>query len=659
MKPQSLQEAIKANALKKKDRFTKGEWKEPVVKKHQITAEDIAAEKAKGKGGIGAAIAGGGGGASAAETMALKNELAMLREEMRSNIRQLKEEQKKAVEAAEAAGKLALAAAPSAAAARAPAPVVDNSYKEETAALKNELNSLKTELTTMRTKLAKAVDSIPADLKDLREELRQIQEDTANARSAPPPPPPPSSNGASHGEADAALVKEVRKTKSEIKELRMMVSQSQDGTSLAKELRVIVDQQETTLETHAEEIEELKEQVRVLKRRLETAEFTAKEAMELAKKKSAPTTVSAASPPSSPVPQVIPLSPTNKPRRNGASNTKNGSNSPGAGESSPSSVKSLEEDDKKKQKAKQNALYDEATGETKLELLHLDSDDEESTDGSDLYPAKNTPAPNDRLLSRTGSKQGGANGGSRNTPSRTFSPSSIVLDKDGGYSYKATADDDEDDDEDDDSEDSDDDVNRSPKGNRKANSSPISTGKSPESKDMRKAMPRATSFDDDVGHLPGPSKSSAASSPRAPAKRRGDPSSDGEDDGSTTTSDDSDTVPKKKTVSLLPHRSDTLYQEQRKDPVLRKFIVEAKSADMTVHKVHGKNLVFFSGKVYIPASLRQQTMQYYIKKHSYNPLVAMQKHCFWPDIEDDMKKCQNKGGDRWRVEVVVKEEIRT
>ena len=41
MKPQALQEAIKAQALRKaKSRENKG-WKEPVVKKHQVTAEEM------------------------------------------------------------------------------------------------------------------------------------------------------------------------------------------------------------------------------------------------------------------------------------------------------------------------------------------------------------------------------------------------------------------------------------------------------------------------------------------------------------------------------------------------------------------------------------------------------------------------------------------
>lgn len=41
MKPQSLQDAIKAQALARAKKREKGEWKEPVVKQHKITAEDM------------------------------------------------------------------------------------------------------------------------------------------------------------------------------------------------------------------------------------------------------------------------------------------------------------------------------------------------------------------------------------------------------------------------------------------------------------------------------------------------------------------------------------------------------------------------------------------------------------------------------------------
>jgi len=43
MKPQSLQDAIKAQALARAKKVERGEWKEPVVKEHKLTAEDLKA----------------------------------------------------------------------------------------------------------------------------------------------------------------------------------------------------------------------------------------------------------------------------------------------------------------------------------------------------------------------------------------------------------------------------------------------------------------------------------------------------------------------------------------------------------------------------------------------------------------------------------------
>lgn len=41
MKPQSLQDAIKAQALRREKARQSGGWKEPVVKEHKVTAEDL------------------------------------------------------------------------------------------------------------------------------------------------------------------------------------------------------------------------------------------------------------------------------------------------------------------------------------------------------------------------------------------------------------------------------------------------------------------------------------------------------------------------------------------------------------------------------------------------------------------------------------------
>ena len=41
-------------------------------------------------------------------------------------------------------------------------------------------------------------------------------------------------------------------------------------------------------------------------------------------------------------------------------------------------------------------------------------------------------------------------------------------------------------------------------------------------------------------------------------------------------------------------------------------------------------------------------MEYYHKKYKYNPIAAIEKHCFWPDLEDDCKRYANRDR-RWRV----------
>lgn len=62
MKPQFLQDAIKSAALKKAQKREAGTWKEPVVRQHKVTAEDLAREKtsssrpavpSSGMGGVG------------------------------------------------------------------------------------------------------------------------------------------------------------------------------------------------------------------------------------------------------------------------------------------------------------------------------------------------------------------------------------------------------------------------------------------------------------------------------------------------------------------------------------------------------------------------------------------------------------------------------
>jgi hypothetical protein len=99
-----------------------------------------------------------------------------------------------------------------------------------------------------------------------------------------------------------------------------------------------------------------------------------------------------------------------------------------------------------------------------------------------------------------------------------------------------------------------------------------------------------------------------------------------------------DTSPRKKTISLLPHKSIDIYSEQRKDTILRKLMLKAKTPNMAVRKVHGKNLVFFSDRVYIPSSLRKKTLEFYYKKYKrQTPIIHLEKNCFWADMKSEYK----------------------
>jgi hypothetical protein len=104
----------------------------------------------------------------------------------------------------------------------------------------------------------------------------------------------------------------------------------------------------------------------------------------------------------------------------------------------------------------------------------------------------------------------------------------------------------------------------------------------------------------------------------------------------------------------MPHRSEKLYEEQRKDSVLRRFMINKKTPNMSVRTVHGYNLVFFSDRIYIPSSMRDLTMDYYKKKYRYSPISALERNCFWPDMKTEMRN-YNPPETRWRVCDAVKE----
>ena len=100
---------------------------------------------------------------------------------------------------------------------------------------------------------------------------------------------------------------------------------------------------------------------------------------------------------------------------------------------------------------------------------------------------------------------------------------------------------------------------------------------------------------------------------------------------------------KKKKVSLKPHKVEDLYDEQRKDPSLRKLMKKGKTANMEVRMTKGKNLVFIGDCVYIPESLRTKTMEYYFKKYKkQTPYIHLEKNCFWGEMREEMTSFETK-----------------
>jgi hypothetical protein len=96
--------------------------------------------------------------------------------------------------------------------------------------------------------------------------------------------------------------------------------------------------------------------------------------------------------------------------------------------------------------------------------------------------------------------------------------------------------------------------------------------------------------------------------------------------------------PKRKIIRLRPHRSQDLYDAQRQDDELRALLKE-RAPGLTVRKVHGKSLVFYdSTRVYVPETLRQETLKYYRKNYKYSHKQRMEESCYWPRMDRDYRR---------------------
>lgn len=100
--------------------------------------------------------------------------------------------------------------------------------------------------------------------------------------------------------------------------------------------------------------------------------------------------------------------------------------------------------------------------------------------------------------------------------------------------------------------------------------------------------------------------------------------------------------------SCKPHTVQELSDGQRKDKLLKDYL-RTKSGlpflyksmsipDYKNEEGETKHLVCFDNRLYIPKKLRASTMEYYVQHHPYDSYTAMEKHCIWPDCEDETKE---------------------
>jgi hypothetical protein len=57
---------------------------------------------------------------------------------------------------------------------------------------------------------------------------------------------------------------------------------------------------------------------------------------------------------------------------------------------------------------------------------------------------------------------------------------------------------------------------------------------------------------------------------------------------------------------------------------------------LSLETVHGKTLVHFRSKVYVPASLRERAMQWHCDTYKDDAKDRLAEHCTWPHQERDM-----------------------
>lgn len=201
MKPQFLQDAIKANAMKKIQNREKGEWKEPVVKCHKMTAEEFKAAKQLEKprsfmapGALPAACSSGPDPQTMKLMETLQSEMKLLRTENGT----LKQDIAKS--------------------------------NEEISALWNDINYCSEENRKVRQEFAKLNEEYKASMTAFRTKLASVEQQQSPTRSVQRQSSDNSTTKLAGFEASMNMMK------SEIKKLRSdMLKMKEDMVSLQKE----------------------------------------------------------------------------------------------------------------------------------------------------------------------------------------------------------------------------------------------------------------------------------------------------------------------------------------------------------------------------------------------------------------------------------------
>lgn len=636
MKPQSLQDAIKAAALKKKSRIESGQWKEPKVKEVKVTAADMKnSEKAAGNHPRNGAVFMPAAAPASVDSV-LRKEMDLLKKQMIDLQASMTTSSRPTLQAVE----------------NEQAPADNNNNNKQVQALKDEVALLK--------EIIREIKGLPEELSRLRHEVKSLQDQQQNQNNTTPT------------NSRFVDLQDFGKLTAEVVSLRDAMKKQRG--ELVRELNTAlskVDKQEKTIVEQQCRIEALEKQVQeaLQKGKLASSSNHSKQVRptkaSAQRQKSQPETISAPAtnddsrhstttpPPASPVPaspqkgaatdgpptnivisprKSAPLSPRKKPHHPSSPKKKSTrSDEPG----SPKKKSALPQQSDRSNVARPVETATSSDENTVPLLVKKVVTDNDSGDAeSNATPVENRCLPHipttDSSSDSSSSSSSKAAGETAERPQRRQNPRRFETH--GAPERPASRDDDHHNGDNDEVDDESDD-----EGDGDIEIEIDDDDEEEEEEEQTSGQQQSTEQNGGAGV-------------RGNFTRRG--SMDSVD--SVQTFDSMDSAPRKKTISLLPHKSIEIYEEQRKDNILRKLMMKGKTQNMKVRRVHGKNLVFFSDRVYIPAPLRQKTLEFYWKKYKkQTPLIHLEKNCFWADMEDEWKRFESdKRGRRFNLTFV-------